>query len=193
MIEKIQSQLSLALSRVLEQYKGLPNIQGIIEVYAEQVQELEDVLFDMFTNRTLADATGQQLDEIGEIVGITRTSLDDDIYRIFILFKIGSNRSRATMESIISLFLLISGSEKVFVQNEGGGSISITYSTANTPDFETFLAANMPRVIAGGVKISGFIVEDGDAAFAFAGDIAGGLGFGDLNDPTAGGQFASVV
>ena len=45
-------------------------------------------------------------------------------------------------------------------------------------------------VAAGGVRCAGLIAYDPDAAFSMDGNLPG-AGFGDMNDPTAGGLFAT--
>lgn len=62
--------------RLLEQFKSSTNLIAFIDCLIEGQGELEVVLDQLFTQRGIDTAIGDQLDIIGEIVGQPRTILD---------------------------------------------------------------------------------------------------------------------
>ena len=95
-----------AIDRLLSQFNDLdqPNIEGLVEIFTTQVQELETVNTQLVTLRLLEYATGEQLDNFGELVGQTRGGRGDEFYRIVLAGKIGVNNSEGTVEELISTF-----------------------------------------------------------------------------------------
>ena len=81
---------------------GLTNFQKLIKVLCGPAQELQDVLWQLKTERWLSTAIGEQLDEIGEILGLPRNPGEsDEDYRERLQFQIFVNISSGTPEDII--------------------------------------------------------------------------------------------
>lgn len=100
----------------IEQFRGKPNIQALHNAFARQLQELYG-FFCQLNNRSLPEATGMQLDGIGEIVALTRreagdlatpdgqgSETDDETYRRFLVYKILKNTCDCTYHDIIKAF-----------------------------------------------------------------------------------------
>ncbi len=90
----------------LEQFKGAEDMNALIAVFVAKVQELEDVVFDVRSAFWLDYAIGNQLDIVGDIVGLARKGLDDDPYRNAIKMQIACNVSDGTTEDLLRLFEL---------------------------------------------------------------------------------------
>jgi len=82
----------------------LTNLQKLIRAIVTPIQELQDVNFELETERWLISSVGQQLDEIGIILGLQR-NLDesDSDYRERLQFQIFINTSSGTPEEIIRI------------------------------------------------------------------------------------------
>lgn len=80
------------------------NLQKLLRVLITPVQELEDVNQELLTERWLISAVGQQLDEIGLILGLPR-NLDesDEDYRERLQFQIFINTSVGSPEDSIRM------------------------------------------------------------------------------------------
>lgn len=180
-----------AVDRLIQQYKDKPNVVGFIRAMTRQTQEMEQVIIDMFLNRSINDSVGQQLDELGTIVGIERQGFDDDFYRILIRFKIGQNISRGEPERIISTMKLISEAGLVHYQNLGSGNIGLGVDVDLDPTLIDFIFDNMQRVVMAGIRID-FITSfcPDDESFSFDGVGPVGMGFSSLAAPATGGKFA---
>lgn len=199
-IEHILTHTDIALGKLLEQYKGKPKLSGMIESLASQVQDMEDTLFSLIAGRAISSAIGTQLDLIGTIVNLARSSgQSDEDYRTLLYVKVGQNTSQGTPEKIISVYRLLTGADIVFYQNLTRASILLAIDKNidpnNSPSEVRFIYDNMQKVVAGGVRIDYLICFSPDNdSFAFAGNNpnAPALGFGNTIDPNDGGKLARV-
>ena len=102
--------------RLIEQFSGQPLIQGWLDAYTTQVQDLEKDLDAMIYNRDITNALGVNLDRIGEIFGVPRDSRLDDwvddnalastlTYRDEILLARDIAISEGNEASIVDVFL----------------------------------------------------------------------------------------
>jgi hypothetical protein len=74
-----------------------------IQIFATQVQEIEQAISDVISLRELDNATGKTLDYVGEVVGISRPyGLNDAAYLIIIKAKIQMNASGGEPERLIA-------------------------------------------------------------------------------------------
>lgn len=102
---QITDHASGALLRLLAQYRDKPLLAGVLNVLNGQTQQIEDALYDLLTERTLANAVGAQLDVIGKIVGEPRgDSVDDAEYRVRIEARVAANNAQGTLDDIFSVF-----------------------------------------------------------------------------------------
>ena len=98
-----------ALARLLYQYRNSSNLQGLLTgVFGTQTQELEDALYGILEALDIQSMEGDQLDQIGTIVGQERYGVDDVEYRVRILARIGKNVSEGDIERVISIWRLFS-------------------------------------------------------------------------------------
>ncbi len=81
------------------------NFEKLIAIYISQIQELEQVFFQLINERTLAAAAGVQLAGIGSIVGEERNGRNDTVYRRAIEARILINLSNGTLEDVLAVVL----------------------------------------------------------------------------------------
>ncbi len=94
--------VSEALGHLIEQHKDQPTMKKFLTALANQIQDLEDVSFEVFLDRWLDTAVGVQLDGLGDIIGEARMGRPDAAYRLAILAQIQINFSEATPEDILT-------------------------------------------------------------------------------------------
>lgn len=189
-VTPITNHIAQALERLLEQYKHKPNIAAVLTIYAQQIQDLEDLMQPLFTERALANASGIQLDYVGSIVGQAREGLSDPEYRIQILVKIGKNLSEGEPERVIDIFKLLTQSEYVHLMNLNDASIALmTLNDFTSQDEVDELFRSMQEVVAAGVRIDAITVADPDLAFAYDGPGPAALGYDD-GSGLVGGKYA---
>ena len=191
MSEQITDHSDKAIARLAQQFKEDGNLEDLIRGLVDEVQELEGVFIDIRDDRWLHNATGEQLDLLGDVVGETRQARDDDDYRTAIYLRIAINISEGTPEQLISILTALAGAIRVDLA-EYYPAVVVLQSAGLVPDGqEFFIAVEMQRAAAAGVKLT---IHDFDPAdvFGFLDD-SEALGFGDTGDSEIGGDFASVV
>jgi hypothetical protein len=97
------------------------------------VQELETALGELATVLDINASTGQQLDNIGELVGQPREGRSDADYRAAIRSKIATNVSSGTPDEVIETFKTLTGSTSVVYREEFPAGFSL-YGDGTLPD-----------------------------------------------------------
>lgn len=190
-IEKINDYDDVARKRMLQQFKTAcaPLLDNLLQSFVGEVQEIEDVLFQLLIERTVDEAVGDQLDIIGAIVGIDREGRTNTDYRPAILVQIQVNNTGGQEASITALLdSLVSPTTIDILETFPAGldiAIDATGVTASTIQL-------LRRAIAATVGLQFSQVDPGETPFAFSGSVFGD-GFGNLVTPTDGGVFAFVI
>lgn len=108
-IARVTDHVRAGLSLLLQQYTGLPRIEGWATSYLNRVQELEDAIWSVIVGRLIDDAVGVQLDVLGRLVGQRRNGVGDEPFRMRVRARIRANRSNGHPDDIIAVALLASG------------------------------------------------------------------------------------
>jgi hypothetical protein len=131
------------LALLTSAFKGKANIEGLLKVFAIQMQDLENAAFELLTQRmitwqigysvpnddttgdstTILDAEGVWLDVLGRIVGEPRGGRLDPEYVQAIRFRIRVSRSQGTPNDLQEIALL----------GSGGGTVVYTEDPASEP------------------------------------------------------------
>jgi len=92
-----QDLLTRGRGRLLFEFKNSPVLDQLLQALSIENQELYDAIIDTMNLRTLDNATGVQLDVLGDIVGQYRTAeiTNDTIFKQYILAKIFKNQTQA--------------------------------------------------------------------------------------------------
>lgn len=112
-LQKKQNHAEEAVENLLHQFKDKTTLEAVLRVFAEQVQGLEYVFFDLLHLRSLDQAFGAQLDELGRLLDLEREGRDDDIYRQWLKARIRLNLSSGTPEDIIALVRAVVGDKEI--------------------------------------------------------------------------------
>ncbi len=78
-------------------------LRKLVELFADQVQLTEDVIFEVLVNSLLENATGVILDEYGLIFDHLRGSLGDDDYRKALSAVMAAHQSDGTAKETINI------------------------------------------------------------------------------------------
>lgn len=114
---------------------GLTNLQKLIKILCEPAQELQDVLWQLKTERWLSTSIGQQLDELGIILGLPRNPGEsDEDYRERLKFQIFINFSSGTPEEIIQAALFLTDSTYVRFFDVFPAFFQLEINGTNFPD-----------------------------------------------------------
>ena len=78
-------------------------------VISEMKQRLHDVIVDVAKFRLIETAYGQQLDNIGEELGVPRAGSTDEEYRILLRIRAYKRKSQGTRPDVIDLISRFTG------------------------------------------------------------------------------------
>lgn len=98
-----------AVARHLDADRRKAVIEALTRVLCERYQQIEDALWTMREQLSLATSTGYSLDRIGEIVGEPRLGRSDDVYRLWVAARGLANRSGGTVDEILTVLRLVLG------------------------------------------------------------------------------------
>jgi len=192
MIQQITDHAIKARRRLLEQYKGNPELLAMLNAFNAQVQELENTIVDLNRRLDINNISGKLLDAFGTIVGQDRLNYDDTFYRILLLIKIGKNTSQGDPEKVIQIYKLITQATKVQYQELYPAGVSLFSSGVINPVTANFIYENLGDVLPGGVRLDHFGTFEPSEAFAMEGDPLDTDGFSEIASPTMGGQFGGL-
>ena len=134
--------VSSALARLAVQFEEATNLRAIVSAGVGSVQTAEDVLWELYSERLLSGAVGDQLDAIGAVVGQARESATDDQYRARLRGRILANRSDNSIETLLAI-----------VRAVLGDTVAATFATrapaAFTIDVAGTVTADDASVLAG--------------------------------------------
>lgn len=99
------------LGRLREQLKDKPRIEALINALANQLQHVEQQLWDLYVRRWIDDAEDNDLANLGAIVGEPRNGSEDDTYRQYIRARIKVNRSDGRLGQLLEILALLLGSD----------------------------------------------------------------------------------
>lgn len=186
----MDTQVPPSIDRLLYQYEDSPNFVALLNALLTQATDLFDSRVQLQLERSLETAIGTQLDGIGAIVGIDRPFGEtDDRYRWIVRVKIMINNTDMTIDNTLNLVSYILGGTKVIytLLNNLAPRFEIARELTQT---ESDLVHLIPSPL--GIAPAIGVVINPVETFSFFDDPTG-KGFGDLNNPAVGGNFASLV
>lgn len=186
-IVKVPNRVEIAKSFLLSQFKDKTNINKVVEALVEEIQELDDVIVDVQTLRTLNEAKDAQLDEIGAKLKVPRDNLGNEDYRTAIKVKILRSKSAGTENDVAEVIRLLLNDP----------SASIQRPHPYTVELAAFLGC-IGETQSGIRQLSQFIplntntriISKTNPAFCFEGNV--GLGFSSYGG-ASGGKMSSLV
>lgn len=114
-LQKKQNHAEEAVGNLIQQFKGKPTLEELIKLFADQVQEIENGLFDLLYLRSIDEAIGVQLDGLGRLLNLEREGRgrDDATYRQWLKARILLILSGGTPEDVIGLVRALIGNNKI--------------------------------------------------------------------------------
>lgn len=133
----------------------------------ESFVELENDSLEMSDKWNLKTTYGVALDQIGQILNVSRQGLTDSNYRTKMIGQIAVNSSLGSIEDLIRVFKLISNASHVRILNNDDG----TFNVELTGD-EVYNLDQINNIPAGGTGIGHVYLVD-DESFTFDEDDLG--------------------
>lgn len=138
---QITNQFERALALLASQFRDqkangdLTNFQKLIKVLVKPMQDLENVKWELKTERWLSTAIGQQLDEIGLILGLPRNlGESDEDYRERLQFQIFINISSGTPEEVMQVLAFLTHATHVNYHDIGIADFQLETNGLTFPD-----------------------------------------------------------
>jgi len=198
-IDYIANHTERALDLLIEEFrKDKPKLHGLIASFTNQMQDAEDTLYDLVRFRSIELASGKQLDELGVVLGLTRTSGDDDEYRADLYFQIFLNISNGEPETLIQSLQMITNAENIHYLGSYPAGVILTINQA-VGSLPSNILEKMRRLKAAGVRLDLRLcntltpfIFDGEGTFppVFIGEGFGETGIGWEN---VGGNFIELI
>lgn len=173
------------------------NITKLLRALVGPIQEAEDALQQLLTERTVDTAIGAQLDVIGKLVGQPRAGEpDDEKYRRYVRARISTNKSTGLVSDVLKVADLIVYDDLAYLRviQYGVASFVLRVEDIIVTDVANSLIRFMRQVAAAGVRpiVESWPLEE-STMFTCDGPGETGLGFGDVLTPATGGGMASAI
>lgn len=197
-IVRIEDHSGDALKRLIDQWSASPRYQDLIRSIVDPCQAIEDNLIALLNLRSVETATGQQLDNLGEIVGQPRDGRTDEEYRLWIHARILANRSTGTPDDSIEIMKLIASEATTTLIEYYPAAYSVqAYGLTDDPHtVAEILQAVKPAGVHFWFESSSVVIgatfQMNEEPIAVL-NLNDNLGFGDTTNPATGGHFAGVV
>lgn len=190
----------LGLVRILEQFKDKTGVKAFCFAQLPQSQALETAIFDLLEKRGLDTATGQQLDDLGDLLDLTRAELGDAEYRLRLKAQMLIYRSSGTVEQIYAPFVLLEPTANLAQVDAFPAGFVFEWLSPPLPSSNDTAryALMLQRVRGAGIGAWFYWYPvDSSLIFRFAVamdvvDVSSPIGFSDIT-MTTGGKLAGIV
>ena len=114
----VNNRVERAKSFLLSQFKDKPNINALVDALVSELQELENVINELQTVRTIEGAYGWWLDQIGNDLDVSRGNYGDDDYKTAIKIAMARQSASATIDDILRIVSLITNDAEAVLSND---------------------------------------------------------------------------
>lgn len=168
-LQYIPDHLQQALDTWLSQDRTKPRLLALMRVCCEQIQGLEDALWDAYVSTPLTAASGEGLDLWGRLLVEPREGADDAAYRRALNARLLVLRSNGRIDEMIAIATtLIVNSDAHYTTAYPAGFQIVVEREADAP-LDEALAARLVRTLRaakpGGVGVG--VVERRPKSFRF--------------------------
>jgi hypothetical protein len=192
-LEHYTDHLERMLARRTHQFSDATNFEKLLNVFGPELQEIEDVFYELSYKLSIEFGEGTQLDKMGNIVDQGRLGFSDAIYQVLLWAAIGRNTSSGQPPKIIDVYRLITQSTIVYYEEQYPGDHALMGDGEILDALVNFIYDSMERTILNGTRLVSIGTFSKDRVFAFEGSPLNSPGFSDVNDLSAGGLLATVV
>lgn len=200
-----------ALARLAEQFKNSTKLRGLISAVADQVQDVDDALWQLAVERYLYsdaeigdstvnyEAEGVQLDVLGRVLGLQRGALTDAQYRLALKGQVKLLRSAGTAEELIAIFHAAQPDATITVTTWPPAYVTVEIDDVVASNLSAVLVTFIREGRAAGVAGTLLWRETADSGCLILSDAAAYpetsalQGLGDAFDPTTGGALSGAA
>lgn len=145
----------------------MSNIRKMLTAIVAPIQDLEDAIQTAITQRTIDDAVGAQLSQLGKLVRQRRQGIaDDEVYRRYVRARIATNKSDGQGETIYNIARLVLGEtdHELWFDNQGAAAYVLRVEAAPLDDeLADVLIAFLRQATSAGVRaVLEYVTENPD-------------------------------
>lgn len=186
--------IARGLSQLTHRWRGLPGVSAILSSHLAEVQAIEDALWSILAI-AIDTASGDQLAQIGALLGEPKVTLSDAKWRVVLRARIDANRSAGTLDELLAILLRFADVGDVTAEECFPAGVLFTASALTAGFPPARVGGLLRRATAGGVGVQLVAPASGATAFRFASaddvETAVGTGFSDVTQ-ASGGHLAGV-
>lgn len=187
--KKNANHIAEGLLKFAAPFWGKPRWAALFVAIAREIQELENMFWDVISKRMLDNATGAQLRVLGRIVGQADPGLGEDVFRMLIRVRIRINRSVGLLRDLLEVLQLM-GVEGTVAP---AWPAKVRLDCGAIPLPPDLFRALLEETLAGGVGIVIVLGDEDGFEFQDDGSADPSGDFGDDIDPDMGAPWTSVV
>lgn len=177
-IERNEELVQQAVDGLISFFSEAENIIKLLKVFVEEVQEVENVGYDLWFESLLSTSEGAQLDQWGVIVGQSRLGFNDSDYRKAILTRILINLGEGEAMRLVRIISTLVDDAPVWYRQMDKAAYQVEWETYPfTADWIAYIKQTMLELTPAGVWFEAVQLPPTDA-FRF--DIGPGLDVGKL-------------
>ncbi len=191
--------VEVGLSRLIERWKNQPNVIAFLRSYLEEMQELEEAIWFVIFGRMPDYAEGDQLDQLGKIVGRRREGLPDELFRVFIKAQIRVNQSFGRALDVIEIIQIVESAAFLLTERPIASMLVRFLETTASGYVSQAIVSLVKAGRAGGVSLLVVMPVDRltsrSARFGsvYSPTLNASIGFSSSYDPTVGGLWAHAA
>ncbi len=140
-----------AASRLIERFRK-PAYKAFLRACALEVQEAENMLWNVLLSRYVDHAEGVSLNYIGNRVGEPRASLNDPDYRVRIKARILINRSKGRAEDVLGIIRALGSHGRWRNTHRASARVELLETPANASTAAQ-IADLLGQAVSGGVRL----------------------------------------
>lgn len=157
-------------------------IAKYVATLAQPFQSMEKALWDLYFLRNIYTSKDDAEDMIGRLVGQARLDPDNEVYRRYLFARVATDKSKGTIEDVISVAKLIlnDSNARIVVQSVGPATATLTVAdVAVSAEIADILVGFERLAVSAGVRLV-VISSESVPADTFTLDIGPGLDVGHL-------------
>lgn len=141
-----------AVANLTDAYRNTTVITGLVRVFSRRWNLVEAILWDVINSRNLDDASGHELDVLGEFVKEPRSGRSDLAYRVLIRLKIFTLRTNGRAEDVIKFGMLTGATEQTYREMYPAALNLALYQINGARDVARLLATVRPAGVLGSLE-----------------------------------------
>lgn len=162
-------------AQLAQQFKDSVHWQALLNIFGAQVQELENALYGILATRVISTATGDALDGLGDILGVSRAvqsgGLTDAEFRLVLTAQVIAVANSGEPNAMLNIAdtILTEWTNANNTLAEGAGDVVITNFTDITTEAKALRAARIlgTAAVAGVRPIIEFTISANAGLFQF--------------------------